>query len=176
MGELVQDLLIVSRIETKTLPFKRGEFSLSELILELISEFMPLATASNIKIGFNPQKNLPKAWADSFQVRLVIENLLDNAVRYIKDKGVVDMNLEQRGKMLYFEIKDNGVGIPKGDQKYIFQKFFRSENIMKYQTQGSGLGLYIAKSIIEKLGGKIGFESREGTGSTFWFTLPIKQQ
>ncbi len=74
----------------------------------------------------------------------------------------------------YFEIKDNGVGIPKEDQKYIFQKFFRSKNIMRYQTQGIGLGLYISKLIIEKLRGRIWFKSREGVGSTFWFTLPIK--
>ena len=82
--------------------------------------------------------------------------------------------MKKKGKNLYFEIKDNGVGIPKGDQKYIFQKFFRSENILRYQTQGSGLGLYISKAIVERSGGKIGFKSEENKGSTFWFTLPIK--
>lgn len=71
-------------------------------------------------------------------------------------------------------VKDGGVGIPKEDQKHIFQKFFRSGNVLKYQTQGSGLGLYIAKSIVERSGGKIGFKSEENKGSTFWFTIPIK--
>ena len=174
MGELVSDLLIVSRIETATLPQKRKEISLEDLIKKLISEFEPFAQASNIEIEFKSEENLPKILADPSQIRLVVENLLDNAVRYIKDRGKVKMLLSRRGQNLYFEIEDNGVGIPKEDQKYIFQKFFRSENILRYQTQGSGLGLYISKAIIERSGGKIGFKSQEGVGSTFWFTLPIK--
>ena len=173
MGELVSDLLIVSRIETATLPQKRKEISLEDLIKKLISEFKPFAQASNVEIEFKSEENLPKILADPSQIRLVVENLLDNAVRYIKDRGKVKMLLSRRGQNLYFEIEDNGVGIPKEDQKYIFQKFFRSENILRYQTQGSGLGLYISKAIIERSGGKIGFKSQEGVGSTFWFTLPI---
>jgi len=174
MGELVSDLLTVSRIETATLPLKKKEISLEDLTRELISEFEPFAKASNVEIEFKPQKDLPQIFADPSQIRLVVENLLDNAIRYIRDKGNVEILLEKRDKNLYFEIKDNGVGIPKEDQKYIFQKFFRSENILRYQTQGSGLGLFIAKSIVERSGGKIGFKSEENKGSTFWFTLPIK--
>ncbi len=173
MEELVSDLLIVSRIETATLPLKKEETSLENLINKLISEFQPFAKASNVEIEFKGQKDLPKILTDPFQIRLVIENLLDNATKYVKDSGKVKILLEERAKNLYFEIKDNGVGIPKEDQKYIFQKFFRSENILRYQTQGSGLGLYISKAIIEKSGGKIGFKSREGIGSTFWFTLSL---
>ena len=173
MEELVSDLLIVSRLETATLPLKKEEISLEELINKLISEFQPFARASNVEIEFQSQKNLPKILADPSQLYLVLENLLDNAIRYIKDSGQVKMRLEKRGQNLYFEIEDNGVGIPKEDQKYIFQKFFRSENILKYQTQGSGLGLYISKAIIERSGGKIGFKSEENKGSTFYFTLPI---
>jgi len=82
--------------------------------------------------------------------------------------------LRKQKKSIYFEVEDSGVGIPQEDQKYIFQRFFRSANVMRHQTEGSGLGLYIAKSIIEKSGGKIGFNSQENKGSTFWFTIPIK--
>jgi signal transduction histidine kinase len=176
MGELVSDLLIVSRIETAKLPLKKQEFSLEELINNLIKEFEPFARASNVEIKFQSEKNLPKVFSDPSQIRLVIENLLDNAIRYIKDKGQVEIKLEKRDKNFYFEIRDNGVGIPKEDQKYIFQKFFRSENVMRYQTQGSGLGLYISKAIVERSGGKIGFKSEEGKGSTFWFTLPLRYE
>lgn len=173
MGELVDDLLIVSRLETASLSIKKEEISLKDIVEKLIEEFRVFAMASNVEIVFKPQKDLPKIITDSAQVKLVIENLLDNAIRYIRDKGKVEIKLNREGNYLLFEIKDNGVGIPKDDQKYIFQKFFRSENILKAQTRGSGLGLYICKGIIEKLGGKIGFRSQENKGSTFWFTLPL---
>jgi len=174
MEGLVSDLLIVSRIETAVLPLKKEETSLENLINKLISEFQPFVKASNVEIEFKGQKDLPKILTDPFQIHLVIENLLDNATRYIKSGGKVKMLLEKRAKNLYFEIEDNGVGIPKEDQKYIFQKFFRSGNILRYQTQGSGLGLYISKAIIKRLGGKVGFKSKEGEGSVFYFTLPIE--
>ena len=174
MKELVSDLLTVSRIETAELPTKKEECHLEDIIKDFIKEFQPFATASNVEIAFKPQLNLPKVLVDASQIKLVIENLLDNAIRYIKEPGKVEIRLERQNEQLYFEIKDTGVGIPKDDQKYIFQKFFRSENIMRHQTQGTGLGLYIARAIIEKLRGKIGFKSQEGKGSTFYFTLPIK--
>ena len=172
MRELVSDLLTVSRIETEKLPLKKKEISLEDLIRKIIEELEAFTKASNVKVEFRVKENLPKVFTDPSQIRLAIENLLDNAIRYVKEKGRVEIKLEKINKHCRFEIKDTGVGIPKKDQKYIFQKFFRSENVMKYQTQGSGLGLYIAKSVVEKSGGKIGFKSQEDVGSTFWFTLP----
>jgi len=174
MGELISDLLTVSRIDTATLPLRKQGFSLEDLIKKLVSEFDLFAKASNVVIKFEPPKNLPKVFGDPSQVTLVVENLIDNAIRYVKEKGVVEIGLGIRRNNVYCEVKDSGVGIPKEDQRYIFQKFFRSENILRYQTQGSGLGLFIAKSIINKSGGKMGFKSEENKGSTFWFTLPIK--
>lgn len=174
MSDLVSDLLTVSRIETARLPFKRAEFSLGDLIQEIAKTFSPFARASNIEVNLSAPAGLPKIISDASQIRQAIENLLDNALRYSKEAGEIKIELEKRNGNLYLEIKDAGVGIPKNDQRYIFQKFFRSENVMKYQTQGSGLGLYISKAIIEKAGGKIGFKSQEGMGSTFWFILPIK--
>lgn len=175
MQELVGDLLTVSRIEQQKLPLKKEKVSLEEIIRERIEEFEPFSKASNVEIELIIPKDLPKILTDPSQIKLVIENLLDNAIRYIKDKGTVKIKLEKQRNNFYFEIEDTGVGIPKKDQKYIFQKFFRSENILRYQTQGSGLGLYIAKSVIERLGGKMGFRSEEGKGSVFWFTLPLEK-
>jgi len=174
MKDLVKDLLIVSRIESARLFLKREEFSLEELTKEIIKEFEPFAKASNCQIEFSFEENLPRIYGDRYQMRQVIENLLDNAIRYTKGKGMVKIKIKKEKNSVYFEIEDNGVGIPKEDQKFIFQKFFRASNVLKYKTQGTGLGLYISKAIIERSGGKIGFKSKEGVGSTFWFKLPIK--
>ncbi len=175
MGELVSDLLTVSRIEQGRLPLQKTSFSLKEIVESIIEKFRPYAEASNIKITFEAPDSLPQAFADASQTKSVVENLLDNAIRYIKGKGEIRMVIEDKGNHLLFSIQDTGVGIPEKDQKHIFQKFFRSANIMKHQTQGSGLGLYIVKSIIEKSGGKIWFKSKEGEGTTFLFTLPVAQ-
>jgi signal transduction histidine kinase len=174
MKGLVKDLLIVSRIESARFSLKKEEFSLEELTREIIKEFEPFAKASNCEIEFSFEENLPKIYGDRYQIRQVIENLLDNAIRYTKGKGKVKIRIKKEKKFVCFEIEDNGVGIPKEDQKFIFQKFFRASNVLKYKTQGTGLGLYISKAIIERSGGKIGFKSKEGVGSTFWFKLPIK--
>jgi len=174
MAELVSDLLIVSKIEQQKLPLRKEKISIKDLVERTIKETAIFAKASNVRIEFNSEKTFPQISADPNQLKLVIDNLLDNAIRYSQSKGKIQINLKNKNNNVYLEIKDNGVGIPKKDQKYIFQKFFRSENVMKYQTEGSGLGLYIAKSIIEKSGGKIGFKSQEGVGSTFWFTLPVR--
>jgi signal transduction histidine kinase len=174
MKDLVKDLLIVSRIESARFSLKKEEFSLEELTREIIKEFEPFAKASNCEIDFSFEENLPKIYGDRYQIRQVIENLLDNAIRYTKGKGKVKIRIKKEKKFVCFEIEDNGVGIPKEDQKFIFQKFFRASNVLKYKTQGTGLGLYISKAIIERSGGKIGFKSKEGVGSTFWFKLPIK--
>lgn len=173
MHELVSDLLTVSRIESAKLPFKKQRFSMQELADNLIMEYKPLASASNVEVIFKLGDDLPKVSSDPSRIKLVMENLLDNAIRYVNEKGKVEIKLSQENNNIRFSVKDNGVGIPEKDKKYIFQKFFRSENVLKYQTKGSGLGLYISKAMIKKAKGKIGFQSEENKGSTFWFTIPI---
>ncbi len=185
MEELISDLLTVSRMESeRTLP-KKTFFSLEDITKKLIAETDAFATSHNTEIKLEPEKDLPKLFGDSEQIELVVENLLDNAIKYIhpvrdiasngvKGAGRIEIKIAKKDKSIYFEIKDSGIGILKEDQKYIFQKFFRSENAKKTQTQGSGLGLYICKASVEKNGGKIGFKSEENKGSKFWFTLPIK--
>jgi len=184
MQELVSELLTVSRIEATKLVFKKEEFSMENLVRDLAEEFKPIAKSSNIRINLNLEKSTPKVYSDPFQILQVIENLLYNAIRYMSfasenaEKGKereINIKLCQKGSYVFFEIADNGIGIPKEDQKYIFQKFFRAENVKRYQTNGSGLGLYISKSIIERSKGKIGFTSQEGIGTTFWFKLPISK-
>jgi len=174
MGNLISDLLIVSRIEQGRFAPRIESISFNELINKVIEETSVFSKATNAEISFKSEESLPKIFCDPSQIKMVITNLLDNAIRYTRSRGKIEIRLFKKGKDLYFEIKDNGVGIPKEDYKYIFQKFFRSQNVLKEQTNGSGLGLYIAKSIIDKAGGRAGFKSQEGIGSTFWFSLPLK--
>ncbi|MFH1656601.1 MAG: HAMP domain-containing sensor histidine kinase [Candidatus Nealsonbacteria bacterium] len=174
MVELVDELLIISRIEKGSLPIKKVEFSLEDLVKELIFNSKAYSQALNLKVKFYPQRDLPKVYFDPVLIKLVVENLIDNAIRYTKPKGKVEIWIEKKGSYLLFKIKDTGVGIPKKDQKYIFQKFFRSNNSLKEKIRGSGLGLYIAKLIIEKSKGKIWFKSKQDKGTAFHFLLPIK--
>jgi len=173
MEELVADLLIVSRIDQGKFYMKKEECDLANTIKEVVQASQIFARASNTEIISKIEENLPRIMVSPSQIKQAVENLLDNAIRYSKDKGTVEIFLEKKNRYLCFMIKDSGVGIPKVDQRLIFQRFFRSDNALRHKTEGSGLGLYIAKSIIEKSGGKIGFKSQENVGSTFWFTLPI---
>jgi len=175
LEELINKIITVSKIEQGKFPLRKEFFTLKDLIDKVILEFKSYAEASNVKIIFECPQGLPKIFGDVSQIREVIENFVDNAIKYTKDKGEIKilLSITNKDRDIYFEIKDSGVGIPKEDQKYIFQKFFRSKSAMKHQTQGSGLGLFIVKSIIESHNGKTGFKSEEGEGTTFWFTLPI---
>lgn len=174
MINLVNDLLSVSRIEQGRLTLKIEKISLGKLIKELINEYSLLAKANNIGISFKEEKNIPLTSIDPQGIKLVLHNLIDNAIRYSQRKSQVKIRLSRKENMIRCEVEDTGVGIPDKDQKKIFQKFFRSENALKYQTEGTGLGLFIAKAVIDASKGKIGFKSQEDKGSTFWFELPIK--
>ena len=164
LGELIDKIITVAKIEQGKLPLRKDPFFLKELIEKVILEFKPFTEASNVKIKLEAPENLPQVLGDASQIREVVENFVDNAIKYIKESSEIKISLLEKGKNIYFEVKDFGVGIPKEDQKYIFRKFFRSESVIKHQTQGSGLGLFIAKSIIEAHQGKIGFVSQEGEG------------
>ena len=174
MLKLVNDMIYTSRIEQARWVIKKEEVNLKAIVEKTVKDFLAFARSNNVKIKVEIEQNLPKVLADSQKISHVVSNLLNNAIRYSKGKGEVQIRLKEVDNRVRCEIEDSGVGIPKEDQKYIFQKFFRSRNILRYRTEGMGLGLFIAKKIINASGGKIDFKSEEGKGSTFRFELLIK--
>jgi len=177
MIKITDNLLMISRIERKKLSISRKPFSLKGLVSEIIEEKKrTVKDFENIELSFVASGDLPQITSDPDQIRWVIERFIDNAVKYIsynKKKKKIEIVIKKgKGKEIYFEIADNGTGIPKEDQKHIFKEFFRGRNAFKYDPQGTGLSLFICKAIIDKLGGMIGFKSREEAGSSFWITLP----
>ena len=114
---------------------------------------------------------------DGDKVREVFQNLLSNAVKYSKEGGIVEIAIrnDNNGNLATICVQDHGLGIPKSQQSRMFEKFFRADNVVSQETEGTGLGMYIAKAITEKHGGSLAFESEENKGTIFYISLPIKK-
>jgi signal transduction histidine kinase len=110
------------------------------------------------------------------KIRLVLQNIIENAIRYSNDGGVVKVSFEPKDDSVLVTVTDHGIGIPQELQKYVFERFFRATNAIKAETDGTGLGLFVTRSILEKINGKIWFESKEGKGTSFYFTIPISKK
>ena len=173
MIELVNSLLNVSRIETGRLAISPAPTDLIALTESVVTEIMPEIKTKKLQFQFiTPKKKLPLVNIDEKVIRQVLQNLINNACKYTPDRGKIEVEVSEKGEDVLFRVEDTGHGIPKDQQDKIFQKFFRADNVILEATEGSGLGLYIAKSAIELSGGRIWFESTEKKGTTFYFTIP----
>ena len=130
-----------------------------------------------ISLVFNDYPGqLPKVFVDKEKIKISIENLVENAINYTPKNGTVTLALSKdTNNNILISVKDTGIGIPKDQQERIFTKFFRSGNALRVQTEGSGMGLFVSKNIVESHKGKIWFESAEGQGTTFFILLPALQ-
>lgn len=172
---LVNDLLDVSRIQEGQIHLELRPTRVDDVVREIVDNFGTLIKASKVSVDFEVINGpLPKIEADSEKLKRVIVNLLSNSVKYTQAQGKIKITVERNPSFLKISVKDSGIGIPKADQSKVFEKFFRSANVIKLAPDGTGLGLFIAKSLINAMGGKIGFSSDEGRGTTFYFSLPIK--
>lgn len=171
---LINDLLNVSRIEEGRFQYRFTHMSLEEVVESAIQEMRNTIAKKNITFEYeHPAESLPKVTIDPQKIRLAVQNLVDNAIKYTPQGGIVTISLTGDDQHVTFKVSDNGVGIPHDQQSRIFSKFFRADNVIRMQTDGSGLGLFIVKNIIEKHHGGVWFESSEGGGTSFFFSLPV---
>lgn len=176
MVDLINDLLDVTRIEEGRYLFDLVPVNLEDTIKAVINIHKDKITERKINFVFNsPETQIPKLVLDKEKISLAIENLIDNALKYTPIGGKVEVFIKSDKMNIEVCVKDNGAGIPEQQQDRIFSKFFRGTNSVKMETDGTGLGLYIVKNIIEAHGGKIWFESKEKEGTAFHFTIPIKK-
>jgi len=171
--ELVNDMLNVSRIEEGRFGYTFNKEDFVLLVNKIVSNEENVLKSKSIKFTLNLPASLPKIYMDKTKMDLALTNLLENAIKYTPEHGKIELTVEAGDKFIKVRIKDNGVGVPEKDLPKLFTKFFRAVNVIRMQTEGSGLGLFMVKNIIKRHGGEIMVKSEEGKGTEFIFTLPI---
>ncbi len=172
MLDLVSELLTIAKLEEGRLPIKFEKLDFKLLVVQTLKRYEAYLKAANVKADFETQDNLFFIKGDQLLLQQVLECLLDNAIKY-GGKHIKISLIYEKSNQLKFKIEDDGQGILPEEQKYLFKKFFRGENAKKIIPEGTGLGLFIAKNIIERHKGTINFSPNKPKGSIFWFTLPL---
>ncbi|MEI6304619.1 MAG: PAS domain S-box protein [Candidatus Taylorbacteria bacterium] len=173
MVNLVTSLLNVSRIELGTFSVEPELTDIREIVQSVVDEMKPMIVAKKMDVKLDIEEGLEKIMVDQKLIRMVYQNLTSNALKYTGEGGHITIEVKVKDNDLLSSVSDNGFGIPKSQQSGIFQKLFRADNAKTQDADGTGLGLYIIKSIIEQSSnGKMWFESIENKGTTFYFTIP----
>lgn len=177
MARLIDDLLNVSRMEAGKFYIDASNVDLEKMVTEEIHQLQTLAETKKVRVLFEkPKTNLPKMHLDDNKTRQAIMNLVDNAINYSQPPmggGKVTVKLAFDGHSTVFEVIDNGIGVPKDQQDKLFTKMFRAKNAKEVRPDGTGLGLYLVKRVVEDQGGIIIFQTKPGKGSVFGFKIPI---
>ena len=175
--KLVNDLLNIAEIEEGKYLSDMVLSDIEEIVYSIVDSYKSEIERKGLKVRIEKSvEELPKVMLDREKMKVAIKNIFDNAVRYTPSGGKVLVALRSGQKEIEIRIQDTGLGIPRYQQDKVFTKFFRGANITKVETEGTGLGLYIAKNIIEAHGGDIWFESEENKGTTFHITIPVKKE
>ncbi len=173
MIELVNALLNVSRIDLGTFVIEPEPCDLAALAEGVVAELSPAIGVKQIKLEKNYDPGLGLINADPKLVRIIFQNLLSNAVKYTPQAGAVRLYVLKEAEQVVIRVTDTGYGIPAADRHKVFTKLFRSDNVKEREAEGTGLGLYIIKAIVDAAGGEISFDSLEGQGTTFTVLLPL---
>jgi PAS domain S-box-containing protein len=171
--ELIDDLLDVSKVEAGEIRLRREPTDVSEVLHEVGEALYTQFTERNISLAIDVQEGLPQVMVDRQRLRQIAVNLVGNACKYTPTGGHVDMILRNGGRRLRVDVRDTGVGITEEARRHIFTPFFRADNPLRDEVGGTGLGLSITKKLVELHGGEIWFDTHEGEGTTFSFTLPL---
>lgn len=175
MVEMVNDLLNVSRLDLGTLAVQLVPTDLKSLIEDEIKANLPTIEDKKMIINCEVDTEIKGVETDIKMLKMLLQNLITNAIKYTPEGGKIDIKVAPQGKKEYLlSVADNGYGIPEASKEKIFTKLYRADNVMAKEITGTGLGLYMVKSIVEKLQGKIWFESRVDKGTTFFVSFPIK--
>ncbi len=172
--KIIDDLLNAAKIEEGRFGFNFEKINLVDFLKSIKNSAEVIADEYGVKILFSSGAENYEVYADPTKLGMAVTNILDNAIKYNVKGGNIDILIEPDTdtRFVRVSIADTGIGIPKENLPKIFQKFYRSENAQHVEPNGSGLGMYITKNIIESHGGKVFLESQVGRGTTFWFTLP----
>ena len=173
MVELVNDLLDVSRIEEGRFGVRPSRQPIYPMLTRVLDALQKESKIKHITLTAKFQEGLPELSIDANKLEFVISNIVDNAIKYTPTGGKVVVSAEKKENEVVVSVTDTGIGISEPDADRVFTKFFRSHEAVSYFTDGSGLGLYVAKNIVDQHGGKIRFESKKGRGTTFSVSLPI---
>ncbi len=172
MVYLISDLLNVSRMQTGKFVIDNQPSNLADVVVGELAQLKEQSDAKKIELIYDKPKSFPMVNIDETKIRQVIMNFLDNALYYTPNGGKVLAKLEATEQSIVFTVTDNGLGVPKSVQHNLFSKFFRADNARKMRPDGTGLGLFMAKKVVIAQGGAIIFQSTEGQGSSFGFSLP----
>jgi two-component system phosphate regulon sensor histidine kinase PhoR len=170
LSQMVEELLELSRIESGRVPLKLESIQPGDLIQQAVQRLSLQAERAGLSVETHVVRNLPLVKADPARMVQVIVNLLHNAIKFTPPGGFIRISAESQKHTVLFSIQDSGVGIPQGDLPRIFERFYKTDRARS--SGGTGLGLAISRHLIEAHGGAIWAESKEQSGSTFFFTLP----
>ena len=176
LSQLVDDLLEVSRTEVGRLKIHVSPQSITAEVIRLLGDMRPTAVTKGVTIRYAPSPDTPDVLADALKLKEILTNLMSNAIKYSTDGGKVTISHEVKGDHLYTTITDTGIGIKPQEQKHLFEKFWRSEDMAVRTQAGTGLGLFIVRELVQRMGGEIRAESTYGKGSRFIFSLPIAKE
>ena len=174
LERLISDILDAQKLDMERMTFNMGTIDLAKLVQELKNDIQPIFLEKGAELEINCEVDFMTSDVD--RIRQVLDNLIKNSVDFIHEKtGKVEVTITKQNDNIVFSVRDNGIGIPEESKLHIFKKFYQVDTSHSRKHGGTGLGLVVCKGIVEQLGGKIWFESVQGKGTTFYFSIPNKK-